>query len=48
MDAYAQAQASTVRQALAVEGGHLCIGPNGAVLHFNVPGVPDPGAGAAP
>ena len=38
MDTYAQAQATTqagyVRQALAVEGGHLFLGPNGAVLHF--------------
>ena len=38
MDAYAQAQAttqaSTIRQALAIEGGHLFLGPNGAVLHF--------------
>ena len=38
MDVYAQAQATTqacyVRQALAVEGGHLFLGPNGAVLHF--------------
>lgn len=38
MDAHAQAQATTqasyVRQALAVEGGHLFFGPNGAVLHF--------------
>jgi len=35
MDAYAQAQAATqagtVRRALAVEGGHLFIGHNGAV-----------------
>ena len=38
MDAYAQARATTqasyVRQALAVEGGHLFLGPNGTVLHF--------------
>ncbi len=38
MDAHAQAQATTqagtVRQALAVEGGHLFISHNGAVLHF--------------
>ena len=38
MNTYAQApattQASYVRQALAVEGGHLFLGPNGAVLHF--------------
>lgn len=38
MDARAQAQATTqadyVRQALAVEGGHLFIGHNGAILHF--------------
>ena len=38
MDAYAQARATTqagyVRQALAVEGGHLFLGPNSAVLHF--------------
>ena len=38
MDTYAQApattQASYVRQALTVEGGHLFLGPNGAVLHF--------------
>lgn len=38
MDAYAQAQATTqagyVRQALAVEGGHLFIGHNGAILYF--------------
>jgi len=38
MDAHAQAQATTqaghVRQALAVEGGHLFIGHNGAILHF--------------
>ncbi len=39
MDAYAQAQAamqaSIVRQALAVEGGHLFLGPNGAILGSN-------------
>jgi len=38
MDTYAQAQATTqadyIRQALAVEGGHLSIGHNGATLHF--------------
>ena len=38
MDTHAQAQATTqasyVRQALAVEGGHLFLGPNDAVLHF--------------
>ncbi len=38
MDTYAQAQATTqadyIQQALAVEGGHLSIGHNGATLHF--------------
>jgi hypothetical protein len=38
MDAYAQVRAATqagyIRQALVVEGGHLFIGPNGAILHF--------------
>ena len=44
MDAYAQAQAATqasiIRQALAVEGGHLFLGPNGGVLGSNVGVVP--------
>jgi hypothetical protein len=34
MDAHAHAQAGTVRQALVVEGEHLFIGHNGAILHF--------------